>query len=285
MTSTESSAVQVAHTAIEQDVFCQSCGYDLRGLTGDRCPECGADISGVHTLVTRIPWVYRHEIGRVRAYCQTLWLVMFCQRKFGEEMARSVSWEDAQRFRWVTVGFLTVSILAAVVAAYLNVPSNPFQGELANQSYMAIWPACGCYLIILLFLIVATAIPSYFFHPRDVPVIQQNRAVALSYYACGPLVLLGVSCLSLAIALLPKIGESMLGVPFTFAAVGLPIGAVVPWWLDLIHLCRRLLPQRPGRAIALALLVPILWISSGAALLLGIWFVGLFIVVVANSFV
>ena len=26
----------------EYDVFCESCGYSLAGLTGDRCPECGA---------------------------------------------------------------------------------------------------------------------------------------------------------------------------------------------------------------------------------------------------
>lgn len=29
---------------------CESCGYDLTGTTGDRCPECG------HSISWRVPW-------------------------------------------------------------------------------------------------------------------------------------------------------------------------------------------------------------------------------------
>ena len=32
---------------IAQDIFCQRCGYNLRGLTGNRCPECGGSLDGV----------------------------------------------------------------------------------------------------------------------------------------------------------------------------------------------------------------------------------------------
>jgi len=52
---TVTSAEMTTHAPIAQDVFCQSCGYNLRGLTGDRCPECGADIAGIRTPVTSAP--------------------------------------------------------------------------------------------------------------------------------------------------------------------------------------------------------------------------------------
>jgi hypothetical protein len=38
-----------------------------------------------------------------------------------------------------------------------------------------------------LFLMAMTGACSYFFHPRSLPIVQQNRAIALSYYACAPL--------------------------------------------------------------------------------------------------
>jgi len=209
---------------------------------------------------------------------------MFCQRRFGEEMARSVSSQDTQRFRWVTIAFLAVSSLAVIVAAYLCLPHSPFMSDLATEAYEAIWPAAIGYLVFILFLIAATGLPSYFFHPREVPVIQQNRAVALSYYACGPLSFLGVACLSLVIAVLPVIGDYKLSFFFTLTAVVLPVGAVVPWWLDLIHLCRRLLPQRPARAVAVAIIVPVLWVSLGVALFLVVPLTVLFVVIVIHSF-
>ncbi len=83
---------------IGHDLFCQDCGYNLRGLTGARCPECGHSLETIRALESQIPWVYRKEQGWFRAYWRTVWLVMFRQRRFCEEMARPVSFDDAQRF-------------------------------------------------------------------------------------------------------------------------------------------------------------------------------------------
>src|SRR3954467_14207873 len=34
---------------------------------------------------------------------------------------------------------------------------------------------------------MVTAAPSYWFHPRSLPIVRQNRAVAISAYLCAPL--------------------------------------------------------------------------------------------------
>ncbi len=78
------------HAAIELDIYCQKCGYNLRGLTAERCPECGRSLEGLRSPVSLIPWVHRREIGRLRAYWKTVWLVMFRQGQFCWEIARSV---------------------------------------------------------------------------------------------------------------------------------------------------------------------------------------------------
>ena len=36
----------------EHEDYCWSCGYSLRGLTSDRCPECG---NGPETLKPELP--------------------------------------------------------------------------------------------------------------------------------------------------------------------------------------------------------------------------------------
>ena len=45
------------------------------------------------------------------------------------------------------------------------------------------WLAIGFHVAAILGLAVLTGVPSYFFHPRRLPVEFQNRSVALSYYA------------------------------------------------------------------------------------------------------
>src|SRR5690349_18858272 len=82
----------------ESDLYCAQCGYHLRGITSDRCPECGLPID--HELTSRIPWVYRRHIGRVRAYLRTVRLATLNAKLLAAEVARPVSYSDAQRFRW-----------------------------------------------------------------------------------------------------------------------------------------------------------------------------------------
>jgi hypothetical protein len=55
-------------------------------------------------------------------------------------------------------------------------------GSLVQLISIPVWWIC-----IALFLFGMTGVASYFFHPKSLSIVRQNRALALSYYACGPL--------------------------------------------------------------------------------------------------
>ena len=263
---------------IEQDLYCQRCGYNLRGLTGDRCPECGETLDTVRAAEPQIPWVYRREIGRFRAFWQTVWLVMFRQRRFCDEMARPVSYPDAQRFRWATILHVYVPILVATILFYALAPSPPFRArlpgdrapiELLNLAVSAVWPIAVLHLSLVMYLAAVTGVPSYFFHPRGLSIDMQNRAIALSYYACG----------ALAISALPIVAgfssyfiglDNDWGMFLAVFAVTVPCGQLIAWLLDLMHICRRTMPQFGHRAVLVECLVPILWLMLTGLILFGI---------------
>lgn len=271
---------------IRQDLFCQRCGYNLRGLTGNRCPECGGSLDGVRSLVPQIPWMYRKESGWWRAYWRTIRFVMFHQAQFCDEMARPVSFRDSQSFRWITVLMVGIPYILLPIALFLTWKPQPPREELVGLAIAAGWPLAIPYFSWLLFLAAATGMPSYFFHPREVPVQQQNRAVALSYYACGPLAFLTIPLLTIVAAILTSTPrENIVSMFFIVLTLTLPVGAIVPWWLDLIHLARRLVPQRPQRAVYLAVGVPILWLLLAGLILVALPFVilGVFLIFASLS--
>jgi len=267
MASAEST-VSTLPSEITDDLYCPDCGYNLRGLTGERCPECGSSIEGMRDRTSRIPWVHRKEIGLIRAYWATVWLVMFRQRRFVNEIAREVNYVDSQSFRWVTILHVAIPVLiGAVIAAALLGPT-PFQDEVADALCQSIWPPILLYVCFVLFLAAATGVPSYFFHPKAIPIAQQNRAIALSYYACGPLsvVVLGVP---FAVAA-PLVGDNDARILCLLLAPCLPAGMLAAWWFDLIHLSRRFMPQRPMRAWLVAVGVPVLWMLLALVILVGL---------------
>lgn len=61
--------------AIEADVFCPLCDYNLRGLTEPRCPECGFRFDWPHVLdpTRRLhPYIFEHHPERnFRSFWQT----------------------------------------------------------------------------------------------------------------------------------------------------------------------------------------------------------------------
>src|SRR5688572_21051733 len=106
--------------AASHDLFCPTCGYNLRGIESDRCPECGREIDRSTLAVSKIPWVHRQEIGGVRAYFKTLVMATFRPRRIGEEAVRPVNYRDAQRFRWTTVAVVYLPLLVMAVALYAS---------------------------------------------------------------------------------------------------------------------------------------------------------------------
>lgn len=274
----------VGEAAIGEDIYCLVCGYNLRGTPSDRCPECGDSLARLRSGVSQIPWTHRKAIGRVRAYWQTVWLVTFRHRRFCEDYARSVSYSDARRFQIVTVLLAFLPVPLVLLGSYLTDPPMlwtpnsfppsafpPFQTSgptLSQQAYAEVWPACVLTMSFLAFLIAATGVPSYFFHPRAIGVKQQNNAVAMSYYACAPLTLmlavLVVLWMAITLVCLDKWLASAWGISRLYWPSAV-VAAGVLWlvyWRALYRLVGRIMPQLPRRALAIAIGVPAAWLAS-----------------------
>lgn len=245
---------------LDADVFCPECDYNLRGLVSDRCPECGYEVSKLKSMESAIPWVHRKRIGWWRAYFATMWMVMFRNVEFCNEIVKPVSFSHSQSYRWATV-FITWLPFTVLFECFLWLSVNPAIGSVAG------WAVIGCSIFVpvfwFLFLVLATGLPSYFFHPKLLPVDVQNRSIALSYYTCGPLVLLIVPEILATVAILLDLSrpvtESLGSFLVVFFAVTLPFVCFVIWWFDLLHVAHRSLRRQLATTVKLAISIPIYW--------------------------
>lgn len=180
------------------DRFCPACGYNLRGIASERCPECGQVFDPNQPSDPQIPWSHRRTIGRRKAFWRTVKLVCFNNKQFASEINRPVRLSDALAFRRTVALHLFIPIALLTSWGYLEglgylrdwdvrhwFPSEDLVGSISQLLGLPVLLAS-----IWLFLIFAFGVGSYFFHPKALPMRQQNRAVALSYYGCAPWTLL-----------------------------------------------------------------------------------------------
>jgi hypothetical protein len=186
--------------------LCPQCGYDLRGISSRRCPECGMAIDRTAHLHSRIPWTYRAAKGRVRTYVHTVLLMTAGTRRFRDEIARPVSYRDARRF-WMVTGVLVALALAVLVlalAAFTDLDqilrdSDRLSTQLTPWQRAVVWdgfaPAIvGARFLPLMPLLTLAAVLSnlailpMLLHGRSMSRTQRARAVAVAYYAGAPLV-------------------------------------------------------------------------------------------------
>jgi hypothetical protein len=183
---TADNAANAPHADYPDDLFCPECGYSLRGISSPRCPECGLLLDFVESDRPLIPWELRREIGRVRAFRQTVWQVLRRPKVFCRAVYRPVDYFAAQKFRWICVFLFWGTLLGLTGIVHATYPN--LLPEFAEETGW--WFIGVCALSVLLVIAAYTGIPGYFFHPRHLPVPRQNRAVALNYYACAPLALM-----------------------------------------------------------------------------------------------
>ena len=264
---------------IETDILCPSCSYNLRGLTSDRCPECGLALDAIRSHTSQIPWVHRKKIGWYRAYWKTVWFVTTRRRQMSTETARPVSYKDAQKFRWLTVLHAYLPILAATAVLYAQAPASwtapgsSFPGLMATRpawlalAFLEIWPVALVHLGILLWLAAATGVASYFFHPRNLPVHLQNRAVALSYYANAALAFTFVPLL-VGWTISESFGiDSWLTITLVAVMLFIQLGA---WWFDSVGMLVRTPGIRSARVRVMAVLLPVLWLVLAVVIIPGV---------------
>lgn len=189
-------------------VPCPGCRYDLRHTPGDRCPECGRIIDpDTRAGRTTIPWqVARREARRwprrFAAFWRTAWASTRHPLQLAQQAGRDIDYRSARRFQFwsVTIASLLVAPVLFLIyfqdvrtAIYQQTTfAGFFFGETPRLSAIdyviesSIATAAG--LAGWLWLFLATRVPSYFFQPKSLDRVHQERAVALSYYASGTVV-------------------------------------------------------------------------------------------------
>ena len=198
MTDQDQVKQRSADVAMDPDagasLYCPYCSYDLRALAGEACPECGGAVDEASLKAVQVPWQSRREIGKVRALIRTAFRVTFRTKRFCYAVSRPVSYADARRFqRWIVI-LLWLGLLLPVLMIVI-----PNVAIFKDDVGLIRWYPVSCLLAglagLIPFLFLATGVHAYWLHPKHLSIERQNRAVALGYYACGPLLLIVLSVL------------------------------------------------------------------------------------------
>lgn len=185
------SVTPAAPEALPVGAVCPDCGYDLRGSISALCSECGRSLDVFRAREPQIPWSHRRALGWFKAYWLTVSHVLRRPKVFCLEVVRPVSYADSQSFRWVTLLHAYVPLLACML---VWLATEAGRGHTVSAGDW--WWLGGLLLWVLLMLAALPGLASYFFHWRQQSVQQQNRAIALSYYAWAPLALMPVGSIA-----------------------------------------------------------------------------------------
>lgn len=200
---------------IEAEVYCPFCDYDMRSRFDKACPECGEVVDELAMRRARVPWANRREIGRVQAAWRTFVAVTFGAKKFSRAVSQPVELVDALRFRRVVVAVLWLTIVSTL-GLLVMFGVIDLLDEYWFEQLGVVWRVTGGVLIGLLlwaWLHACTGAHSYWFHPKRLARERQNRAVALSYYACAPLLLLPIAAMFGGAGMMVMAAGDNLGVP------------------------------------------------------------------------
>lgn len=202
--ATEQSTPTTAAAAL----YCPACMYDLRGLAGDVCPECGFELSGDAAKRSSIPWSYAKRLNGPWLLLKTAGWTLLHPQQFGMALARPVERRDALRFRLVVISTVWLVVaacwsLAVWDDASLYMKLSFWEDEvswladydehleaLADLGPKLVWFNVGLGVLFWLWLYLVTGVQTYFAHRRGPRDELDHRAVSLAYYACGPLLLM-----------------------------------------------------------------------------------------------
>ena len=319
MTEAQTADSPPAATPEPAELFCPQCGYSLRGIeAAPRCPECGLEIDREDFARSRIPWVYRRHIGRFVAYWRTVWLATLRPGRLAIESTKPVSYGDAQRFRLITCIVAVAPMVMLLVgmmfwygsAGFFNLAGPALFAEVMYGAMgptgwapawllnvLVPWEAGATLppvvpLALFAAAVLVTGVASYWFHPRGLPVVRQNRAIALSHYACAPLFFLAVPAGSfLLMAVLQRIavdnpGTKAYGPLITLFTVVGAVGVVAMAFLFMrstLVLLRRTTGSTHLRVGVAAVVLPVLWAACTLLALVGIpWVVGFLRLVITS---
>jgi hypothetical protein len=272
-------------TALD-DLVCPDCGYSLRGVEqSERCPECGWRIDRTASAAqSRIPWVHRRDIGRIRAYLRTVALSTWRIKELAQEVARPVDDRAGRRFATVTAILASVPVVAILLNAMARYGPNVFNPSDADTFVLSrtipaqadavlpfaagvtLWPIPPLASVLTLWLI--TRVPAMWFAPEGgLSEQRRQRAEALSYYTSAPLLFIPwAAIIYLGADELRRLSSAWMEIAFTLRlfAVCLAALGLLAAWLNPILLLRRTTHASGLRMLATAIGMPITWCLCAA---------------------
>lgn len=277
------------------DLYCPNCQYSLRGLSGNRCPECGGEFDLSALSRSRVPWYQRRQVGLVKAWWKTCWMAAFRTRDLAISIHAPAPYAEARKFwlfnaillslPWCVLAWMvpvelpgTRSLdalrLAGLGGGSSQVPSwlaynllIPMQGALCFRPVVAV---CT-----LLSVLLVTGGVTYLFQLMPLPRPLQDRAASLSLFSCGS-VIAGSLIMAALCAVIGMLWLAVAPAGYSYlitdtvralSKMAMPFvgGVALIWWASLVLLYHRMCHATLARTASIAVLLPLL---SLAALLL-----------------
>ncbi len=252
----QSPSAQSAPAIEEPDgLVCPRCGYDLRAISSENCPECGLPIDRTSISLSRIPWEHCKELGYFRGFWDTTGYAVFHPLQLAKEVYRPISYRRARWFQRIVVLWAWIPTAFWLIAALIPETNSRWDVRVPTITIAV--------LVLGMSLSLATGIASYWFHPKTLSVSHQNRAIALSYYACSPLAWLWLPAVLLAAERFIPHNSGVFYPQFVILTdLGeIGFGILLVTWLITTSVLMSTITKRGARqTVRFAVVLPFLWL-------------------------
>jgi len=255
-------------TDIADTPVCEECGYNLTGLIGNICPECGQEFDPQAVRMSCVPWERRKRLGLVSAFLLTIWRVIARPKSFRQEatLGGPLSHKSGRSFRNLTASLVGGSA-GAVVAA----------GILIRNDHRVTTPMVIICALLTTGMTAVAAIGAIECLAANVlrPVEEYDHpcAAGVLLYAGAPLAFSPLVAMALILALWRAREQHTFVVErWAWCAI---VALILVWWFISFRLAWAILDRSGWRFFSLAIVLPIAWMMVGVCWLIGMSGVGI----------